>query len=148
MKSIRNKVIAFVLAVAALQILTEIVLWDSGLDNDQVHSIARGLLIFMFCILVFEVGRSLKNKMHRKRYIIYVAAFFLVTSMLVLLAHTVFNGNDWFNLAAPTIIFLMFLGVIFDISSVIKSQHQKMSSLLRLLFYWGIGLVVIFNILG
>ena len=122
MKSIRNKVIIFAILVGLLSVFVEILSWNPEIDGDQAFFIARILMTFMFCVLVFEVGRSLKNKMYRRKYAIYVVSFFLVTIILVLLSHTVFDDNVWLNLTATNIILFTCLCIVFDISNVIKAK--------------------------
>ena len=147
MKKIRNKIIIFVIMGIILAFVADMIILSSNFDYNIVNAVVTTIGMIMLCVLIFEIGRSIENKSHKKRYFTYFAIVVIITLMLFLLTRTLFYDNMWLDLLGTNIFLITLLAIIFDISRVIRPKHEQKSFALRIFFYIGIGVVFIATIL-
>jgi len=120
----------------------------SEANYDLLIFIATWLTPLMLCILIVDIGRTIKNKMYRRRYIIHIASISLVILILALISFMLTEVNDWFRLAGANIVVMPIFVMMFDVSKLLKSSYAQISLTLRVLFYGNLVALLLINILA
>ena len=146
MKVIKRKAIIYFVIYGILATVFELIQWNPEASNDRLSllTIVSGILIV--CIFIFDIGRTIKNKEYRKRYILYLIAISLVLSILFLASSTIPADNDWFRLLGMNISLIPFIIIILDISKIIKTNHSADSFMLRIFAYVMAGGLIIITL--
>ena len=117
-----------------------------GVEAESPWLLASSSLVFAF--IFFDIGRSMKSKVARKQYIVYLVVFF-VPLFLVILLSTILDTerlDPWFSLIEGNVIMGAIAGIIIHLAKKIRSTHPKISSVLTKAFFLLALMLLLVNI--